>query len=184
METKVYLLSLAPFWKQYPTCSKREIEKMAGEFLVKTVFSRLCDCSPAEIEIIREGKPYVKNCNLYFNLSHSDEFLVLAVGKAPLGIDIQKIGAIREKVAACYFTEAEKQLVKEQGATAFFEIWTQKESYVKYTGEGIKGLRNLTTFPETVGFYTKTILNYQLSVCAEPKFLPKQIELWDEPINF
>lgn len=184
METKVYLMSLVPFREQYPADSKREIEKTAGDYLVKTVFSRLLDCSPEGVTILRDGKPQVKNGNLHFNLSHSGEFLALAVGEAPLGVDIEKIGAIRENVVASYFTEEEKNLVKERGAVAFYKIWTKKESYVKYTGEGIKGLRKLSSFPEAVGFYTETISDYQLSVCAEPEFLPKQIELWNEPINF
>ena len=91
METKVYLLSLAEFRKKHPALSKRQIELLAGDFAVKTVFSELMQIPYDEVEICRIEKPYVRNTSYHFNLSHSGDYLLLAVGDAPLGADIEKI---------------------------------------------------------------------------------------------
>lgn len=182
METKAYLFPLAGFREKYPQLSKRQLERLAGDYAVKTVVSRLLKRPYEEVAICREGKPYLTECNLQFNLSHSGEYLLLAVGEVPLGVDIENITKIRPKVTKKYFSDSEQDQVAKEGENAFFEIWTKKESYVKYTGEGIKGLGTSTVFPQTVGFYSKTFMGHQLSVCCDSKHLPQKINIWNEPI--
>ena len=170
-------MSIAPFFEQFPNASKREIERIAGDYLIKTVVSSHVVKDPSEIEILRAGKPRLKNSEIQFNLSHSEDWILLGVGEMPLGVDIQKISSIREKVMEAYYTESEKELVKEYGVTAFYEIWTKKESYVKYTGEGIKGLKNAYIIPPEVDFFTDIVNGYQIAVCSEIGYLPKKIEI-------
>ncbi len=176
METKLYFVSLQPYRAQFPNLTKRQLEKTMGERAVKTVFSVLLHRPAEEIKICREGKPVIKDCPYHFNLSHSGDYLVLAVGEAPLGVDIEKITRIRSKTVEKYFSDAEKQLVKEQGLSSFFELWTKKESYVKYTGDGIKGLQQTTSFPHNVAFYTTTYEDYQIAVCSHIDHLPSGLE--------
>lgn len=180
MKTRVYLAALAPFRAEYPQKTKRELELLAGEYLVKTVCSGLLGISPNEVEILREQKPCLKNRNLQFNLSHTKDFLALAVSDVPVGIDLEKIEAIRPKVLESYFTQEEQKQVTEQGAACFYQIWTQKESYVKLTGEGIKALRKTEKIPASVGFYTERIFDHQLTVCTQKDCLPAKIELWQK----
>ncbi len=178
METKVYLLSLTSFREKYPDATKREIEKIAGEYAVRKVFSELFGLN--EIKITRDGKPYVENCPYHFNLSHSGDWLLLAVGDAPVGADIEKITKIRPKTMERYFSQSEQERVKKNGTKAFFEIWCQKESYVKYTGEGIKALSKESKdliYPEDVAFFTETFEDYQISVCTKSNHLPQKIEI-------
>ncbi len=176
METKLYLVSLKPYRAQFSNLTKRQLEQTVGECAVKTVFSTLLHRPADEIKICREGKPAIKDCPYHFNLSHSGDYLILAVGEAPIGADIEKIDKIRPKTVEKYFSDAEKQLVKEQGLSSFFELWTKKESYVKYTGEGIKGLQGTTFFPQNVAFYTTTYEDYQIAVCSQIGYLPNQLE--------
>ena len=176
METKVFLLSLLPFRQQYPEYSKREIEKTAGDYAVHKAFSELFGLQ--EFEIIREGKPYIKGTKKYhFNRSHSGDWLLLAVGKSPVGADIEKITKIRPKTTEKYFSQTEQVRVKTEGITAFFEIWCQKESYVKYTGEGIKGLSKDLEYPDDIAFFTETYEDYQISVCTKKEHLPTKVEI-------
>lgn len=175
MQTRVFLLSMIPFQRQHPDLTKREIEKMAGEYLLNTVFSQLLGYDI--LEICREGKPYIKNCPYHFNLSHSGDWLLLAVGDTAVGVDIEKITKIRPKTIEKYFSQSEQDRVAKQGAKAFFELWCKKESYVKYTGEGLKGLSHITEYPKDLAFFTKKHEDYQISVCTRKGCLPKEIEI-------
>ena len=175
---KVYLLSLIPFREQFPNLTKREIERKAGDYALRKVFSDLYGIT--DIQINREGKPYIENCPYHFNLSHSGDFLLLAVGECPVGADIEKITRILPKTLKQYFSQEEQTLVEKEGKKTFFEFWTKKESYVKYTGEGIKGLSKVI-YPEELAFFCEKITEkteeYQITVCTQKEYLPKTIEI-------
>ena len=84
-------------------------------------------------------KPEVSG--LQFNLSHSYDYVVCAVGDKPVGCDIEKIGPARMHVAKRFFHAQELQYLntftgREQDEE-FFRLWTIKESYIKMTGEGM-----------------------------------------------
>lgn len=93
------------------------------------------------------GKPFLAaHCGIYFNISHSGDYVVCAVGEVPLGIDIQyqKKGDHR-KLGKRIMTPKEWERYEGQGLEEefLFRCWTKKESYLKYTGEGIR--RDLRT---------------------------------------
>lgn len=88
-----------------------------------------------------KGKPYLLSYpEIYFNLSHSGDYVSCCIGRVPVGIDIQyqKAGRL-EQMAEKLFTDKEKEeFVKSGGALeVFYKYWTKKESYLKYTGQGI-----------------------------------------------
>ncbi|MCI8551212.1 MAG: 4'-phosphopantetheinyl transferase superfamily protein [Lachnospiraceae bacterium] len=95
------------------------------------------------------GKPYFpEQPELFFSISHSGSFWVCAFAGAPVGVDVQKHvkkawesekeAADRfERMADRFFHPREACWVKEEVYERFFRIWTAKESYVKYTGDGI-----------------------------------------------
>ncbi|MBQ9747194.1 MAG: 4'-phosphopantetheinyl transferase superfamily protein [Clostridia bacterium] len=99
--------------------------------------------SDYRIEKNEFGKPYVKNRrDFYYNLSHSGKYVVIAFGDTEVGVDIQEhladtdIRAIAER----FFSEAERRDLGEDAAqrtARFYEIWTGKESYLKYLGRGL-----------------------------------------------
>ena len=175
METRVFLMSLIPVRKQFPNLTKREIEILAGNYVVKKVFSKLFGYET--IEINRIGKPYIEGCPYQFNISHSGDWLLLAVGDVPIGADIEKITKIRPKTMEKFFTLTEQERVSANGAEEFFKIWTQKESYVKFTGEGIKGVSKKSDYPEEIAFFSKKHEHYQITVCTEKNHLPKNVEI-------
>ncbi len=80
------------------------------------------------------GKPYLKNNEIYFNISHSHNVTVLVISDGEVGVDIEKV-TMREKVIAKICTEEEKKLIK--SAEDFTLLWVKKESYVKYLGLGL-----------------------------------------------
>jgi len=87
------------------------------------------------------GKPYIKDRDdFYYNLSHSGNYVVLAFGNREVGIDIQKHeeNTNIQAVAQSCFTRDEREYVGES-TERFYEIWTGKESYLKYVGKGLRG---------------------------------------------
>lgn len=88
------------------------------------------------------GKPWVKACtSLYMSLSHSGDYVVCALGDQPLGVDIQKVGPVRESVLQKCYDEGERRILQQaQGQDKerlFAWIWAQKESYMKAVGKGL-----------------------------------------------
>src|SRR5665648_388687 len=86
------------------------------------------------------GKPYLLNApSFHFNISHTRSALVAAVGDSPVGIDIEKINIADPDVAGKVFTADEYAYVfsnNNMKDIRFNEVWTKKESYLKWTGEG------------------------------------------------
>lgn len=113
-------------------------QSLGAGLLLKQVLEQE-DMNVSEICYGSHGKP--KLAGIYFNLSHSDNYVVCTISDKPVGCDIQKIGKLRDKMAERYFTEKEaaylKTLDDEKRCEEFYRIWTIKESYVKMTGEGL-----------------------------------------------
>lgn len=87
------------------------------------------------------GKPYFTAIpELHFSLSHSGEFWLAAIATTPLGLDIQQHQPCRREALARRFFHQQEQFWLERrdfDEESFFAVWTAKESYVKYTGQGI-----------------------------------------------
>lgn len=82
-------------------------------------------------------KPYFENLNIHFNISHSNDFWVLAISDEQIGVDIEHIRpCFEDKIAERFFHQDEAIFLKDD-PLAFFKIWSMKESYVKYHGWGI-----------------------------------------------
>ena len=89
-----------------------------------------------------KGKPYVKIDGVHFNISHSKNFWVCAVGNENVGIDIE---VLRERningLVKKYFTIEEnaclEKVNQQEKMAKFFEIWTYKEAFSKFKGESI-----------------------------------------------
>ncbi len=89
---------------------------------------------PRSISIIREegAKPRFDTDEAYFNLSHSHGVIMLAISHAPIGVDIEKVREIDYK---------KFNFIDADDIDDFFEKWTERESYLKFTGEGLSKMR-------------------------------------------
>jgi phosphopantetheinyl transferase len=83
------------------------------------------------------GKPYLKNQSINFNISHSGDYVVLATANREIGVDIEKIAVYPDKVAIRCFTLPEREWMEQEGENeAFYRLWTAKESVMKASGLG------------------------------------------------
>ena len=91
-------------------------------------------------EILKDemGKPYLAGNPLYFNVSHSGEYLALAVSEKPLGVDIQGKKAIRDGMYRKVVRSQETELIGQDRERDFLRLWSLKESFVKAEGKGLR----------------------------------------------
>lgn len=87
------------------------------------------------------GKPQIVNSPKKFNLSHSGDYVVCGVGDGEVGVDIQKWVPYKERTAERFFAKEEwkrlEELPASQRTELFYRLWSRKEAYGKYTGQGI-----------------------------------------------
>lgn len=81
--------------------------------------------------------------NVYFNMSHSGNYVVIAVADVEVGIDIEHKAKNHVSVANRFFCKQEYERIldaegEEEQKKCFLEIWTKKEAYVKLTGMGMQ----------------------------------------------
>lgn len=88
----------------------------------------------------QDGKPYFEDIPLYFSISHSGDYVLLAVSGREIGADIQahRAGNV-ERIAKRYFSSEEvRAFYQAQDRDAFFfRLWARKEAYGKLTGRGL-----------------------------------------------
>ena len=126
---------------------------------LRNTLAQMLNQPPEKINIKKagHGKPYLAdNPELAFNLSHSADRLMIAVGwNSQLGVDIevckQRIN-LPGLVDKCFAEEEASywnKLPETQKNQAFYRFWTRKEALVKATGHGIAlGLNHCVINPE------------------------------------
>lgn len=82
-------------------------------------------------------KPKFDTDKLFFSVSHSGKLWACGISDHNIGIDLQEKRACKvDLIASKFFSTDEKDFCK-GNPDRFFEIWSAKESYVKFTGSGI-----------------------------------------------
>lgn len=134
---------------------------VVGEMLARGAISKWCGIPEESIifEIAEHGKPYAKDLNVEFNISHSADMVVCAVDATPVGIDVEKIHPVDLNTAKRIFNKEEIQCIFEcipcvedynhyindAVLQRFFELWTKKEAYGKLVGTGLFVESNVDT---------------------------------------
>lgn len=96
--------------------------------------------SDYNIVLGQNGKPYLKNGDIYFNLSHSGEMAVCVIAPFEVGCDIELAATPNMKIAKRFFTDEEYSdiIASTDSEDRFYRYWTLKESFIKATGYGMK----------------------------------------------
>ena len=100
------------------------------------------------------GRPYFCDRMCDFSITHTQNHVFCAIieGEEPtrIGIDAENLGrpdfSNLEEMAARWFGENEQTVFRASPTKeTFLRLWTRKEAYVKYTGEGLKALSKVDT---------------------------------------
>lgn len=135
------------------------------------------------------GKPYFENCpDLHFSVSHSGELFACAFAPFPIGLDIQEHVKRRGetdaeaaerclKIAKRFFHPDEIDALERDTVSAFYKIWTAKESYVKLTGRGIDGeFGDFCIFDLDCFLWQSEYGDFSIALCGDGVFDVKIIE--------
>lgn len=103
----------------------------------------LCE-KQMEYSLNEYGKPFFLGYeDIFFNISHSENYAMCAFSVSPVGCDIQKTKS--DKSAALKFlTQDERQYLRERENDEFFRLWALKESTAKAAGIGISAMRSFS----------------------------------------
>ena len=126
------------------------------------------------IEKNSKGKPFFPNNKGYFfSVSHTEEMVVIAMCKGKsIGIDIESIHKISDKVIKKYYSDAEKESISQyNGDSKKIEekIWTLKEAHCKCSGTGLVkfSLRWDSINQTKMEMESRQVENYIISVCKK-----------------
>ena len=182
MTTKVYIsaLSCKPAENlryEYEKIKERFISVEGGRVAVRhenilgriLLHKALCENGVGEytVEYIANEKPLLKSdSGLCFNISHSGDYVALALSDSEVGCDIQEIRAYNPKVAKRNYCEKETEYIEnsENKDESFIRLWALKESILKFTGTGIAGGLSNYDFSPYVSLESFTAFGCNFSV--------------------
>ncbi|WP_145035250.1 4'-phosphopantetheinyl transferase superfamily protein [Paenibacillus sp. Y412MC10] len=195
--------TLSPDRQEYVSKFRRASDyqrSVLGDALAHRMLRDKLGRERTNMEIIRNayGKPFLKDHdNLHFNVSHSGQWVVCAVGYEPLGIDVEKMENIDMDIAKRYFHKTEFNALlncpPSERLSRFFDLWTLKESYIKAVGKGLHLPLDSFVMERQGGewewapvvgenggtYYFKQYAleeGYKLSVCSMDRHFPEQIQ--------
>lgn len=93
------------------------------------------------------GKPLIPG-GPEISISHTKNAVAAAIGAGPLGVDVEAVRPIADRLPERVLSAREYGWFVRRGRRAedFFTLWTLKESYYKYLGTGLPGIPNGTDF--------------------------------------
>ena len=104
--------------------------------LAAEMLSAAANIAPADIYFYRSqnGKPLC-DLPLHFNCSHSGDYVACAVSAREIGIDLERIRPVHDRLLRTLTPEEAAWLrAQPEQNTAFFRLWTMKESWLKCHG--------------------------------------------------
>ncbi len=126
---------------------------------------------PSQIYYNEYGKPL--NDDLFFNVSHSNEYVVMAISKKySVGIDIEHIKKdVSDDLINYVCCEEEVEAIKtSERNKLFYVLWTRKEAILKCKGIGIvHNLKDLLKDNEIYSLYSYLIDDYVCSLAVDVK---------------
>jgi len=126
------------------------------------------DFEKIDIPRTKNGKPYIKDSKLSFNVSHCADAIIAIVGSGydSVGIDMEIIrNKDREKIIERFFQKEEIDFINSSydKNLEFYKIWTKKEAYIKKNALNMTYISKINILKEKI--YTFTIEDMLVSIC-------------------
>lgn len=137
-------------------CDQDRKNSLLASWLVDKLLNE-CGIKNATLENDSNGRPFLKENNLFISISHSEKAVVCVISETPVGIDIEKQKPVKSSLIDYVCTTEEKAYINEDDALSqrrFFEIWTAKEAYFKKNGGGLKNMLSVNILPIDRQIYT------------------------------
>ena len=149
--------------------AKVRAQKFFAWKLLERVLARCFGLKMEELDIRRTQNGKWGCSDLFFSLSHSGNFVAVAVSNGPVGIDVEKFDASRFSLALSEKIATERE--REGGASPrnLIELWTKKEAVFKLSGGRAFIPKDIETsaFSTITRFFEDGGENYFVSVAAD-----------------
>lgn len=133
------------------------------------------------LDYTEKGKPFLKDSNIYFNISHSGDYVLLGISENIIGIDIEKHRPVRIELFNRQFQEEEWKEIHQAKIplNKFFQFWSIKESAIKADGRGVEILSRTQILTDNIIHIDEETWNYQffpdlngysIAVCHQDPF--------------
>ena len=111
---------------------------------LRMLLSKYTGQPPADIDFAlgANKKPVLQDTpGLHYNTSHSNNWILLAIGRVEVGIDVEQVdaGFPFQDIVLHSFSPREQAFIDRSPSSrqAFFQLWTRKEALVKAIAQGI-----------------------------------------------
>ena len=112
------------FKKKELGSKKRIIEHSMSMFILEYLLKRFYKIENFEI-VYENKKPKLKNDEIYFNISHSKDIILIAFSDSSVGVDIEQKKERDFKKLSDYYN------VQFKNKEDFYELWTKLEAGIK-----------------------------------------------------
>ncbi len=143
-------------WDKLPEKGPRRRDRLFGRIAAKDAVRQWAkqvlnlEIAPVDIEILSTelGKPFLRCPSLKvmvplpdISISHSRGYVVAALGRSRLGIDLERLGNIRfEDWIDAAFSPSELELLPSANLLIALGFWCAKEAASKAVGTGLQGV--------------------------------------------
>ncbi len=147
------------WYDQMDKTKKRRVDRLklsdskkrtvVGDALARRAIYESCGIDKSKIKFYysEKGKPFVRDVDLFFNISHSYDIVICGISDENIGVDIEKIRPITRKLAEKVCKDDELYGIMDSNGQIncdeFFKVWTGKEAYFKFKGTGITDFKSI-----------------------------------------
>lgn len=171
------------YYEKTAALSRSEQSAAAYNLLRSKLAEHFCtDSARITFRKDEKGCPFVEGIDgVFISVTHTDGLVACAFADSRVGVDAEKVSVRRKSVEKRIFTDGEISLVDTSSApdSAFFALWTLKESYLKAIGTGFSDNAKTVEFftlenpiksnKEEYTFDTQFLGDFAISVCQKTK---------------
>lgn len=124
---------------------KSKKASILGEYLFIIGLKRFYNIEYINIDINynENGKPYINNYPIFFNISHSGNYVIIVFSNKEIGIDIQKKEKTLKSLKNYITTTNDKKILNHILHYDTIAIFSLKESYIKMLGKRINDIKKI-----------------------------------------
>ena len=159
---------------------KKKKQTIIGKILLKELLKEnyKIDYDDITIRKNKNGKPYIKDKDIYYNISHSEDYVICVISDKRIGVDIEKIRKLNKNNIKFFATKKEQDYINEKDFNKrALRVYTLKEAYCKMLGKNMNiaskiefDIKENTITHPNINIYTiADIKEYIISICEEKK---------------
>lgn len=165
---------ITPYYREkYENYSYREeaVQELVSGYLLREYLGVVHD---EQITFQSNHKPFLTSGEAFFNLSHSNEYVVLAMADGEVGVDIEKVRTCHEPTVKKWYSRQQREelnglkgILKDE---RFTQMWTEWEARLKWLGTGFLEEKDREEIlQEKCNMYTIKVDEYYLSCAVDTK---------------